>query len=108
MRWGRSLWTAPATPTTQLNTRSTLFNMGILSAGIFLLAVDRSSLPFQHIERSFEVKSIGTVSSPYLSKYMTPKQATVMNNGTLQIGSLRLFEQYRDCLHYLEGFDYCW
>ena len=79
-----------------------------LRLGIFFLAVDRSSLPFQHAERCFEVKSIGTVSSPYLTKFMTPKQATVMNNGTLQIGKLRLFEQYRDCLHDLDGFDYCW
>ena len=84
------------------------FNLGILPMGLILLAVDRKSLPFQHVERSFEVRSIGTVSSPYLAKYQTPKQATVMTNGTLLVGKLRLFEQYRDCLHNLDGFDYCW
>lgn len=66
---------------------------------------------------SFEVTSIGTVISPYLSKVGTPKQATVLtttsssNTSTtpsLATGTLQILPQYKDCLLELDGFDYCW
>jgi tRNA (Thr-GGU) A37 N-methylase len=62
----------------------------------------------QLIETEFIIKSIGIIHSPYLSKFNTPKQATVMTNGTLLTGTLQVFEQYKDCLSHLDGFDYCW
>lgn len=65
-------------------------------------------IPAPHIPRTYEITSIGTVHSPYLQKLGTPKQATVMSNGTLLNGTLEVFPPFRECLLHLQGFDFCW
>jgi tRNA (adenine37-N6)-methyltransferase len=61
-------------------------------------------------DRCWEVKAIGCVQSPYIQKYNVPKQATISqrNDTFIADGKLLIFEEYKDCLYNVEGFDYIW
>ena len=56
----------------------------------------------------FGVRPIGIVRSPYIKRLGTPKQATILSEGKLQLGIIEIFEEYRECLDQLETFDYIW
>ena len=56
----------------------------------------------------FGVRPIGIVRSPYIKRLGTPKQATILSEGKLQLGTIEIFEEYRECLDQLETFDYIW
>lgn len=61
------------------------------------------------INTKFNCCSIGIVDSPYKHKLGTPKQATISREqGGKQIGTIRLFPAYKDCILGLDGFDYIW
>lgn len=61
-------------------------------------------------ERRWDVRAIGAVRSPYVNKVQVPKQATITaRNDTLPAdGELIIFEEFRECLSDLDGFDYLW
>ena len=60
-------------------------------------------------DRRWEVLPIGVVRSPYINKWLTPKQATISRmDGGAQNGSIELFKGFELCLDHLDGFDYIW
>lgn len=60
-------------------------------------------------DRRWEVRPIGKVESPYLQKFGTPKQATVKQiDGGKVAGKIHIYEEFRECLHDVDEFDYIW
>lgn len=60
-------------------------------------------------ERRWEIRPIGKVESIYKDKFGTPKQATISSaEGGKTPGKLILFDEFRECLEDLSGFDYLW
>eukprot|EP01038_Epipyxis_sp_PR26KG_P006945 gene6945-9499_t len=56
----------------------------------------------------WDIKPIGIVESPYEEKFGTPKQATIGLNNSKLDGKLVLYDEYRECISELDGFDYIW
>jgi tRNA-Thr(GGU) m(6)t(6)A37 methyltransferase TsaA len=58
---------------------------------------------------SYEVKAVGVIKSPYTDRFLTPKQATISRyeGGKLR-GQIQIFDEYKDCIDQLDGFDYIW
>jgi tRNA-Thr(GGU) m(6)t(6)A37 methyltransferase TsaA len=62
-----------------------------------------------HAERTWEVKPVGFVQSPYIEKLGTPKQATILSlDGGRQEGKIQLYPGFEECINDLSGFDYIW
>ena len=60
-------------------------------------------------ESRWPVLAVGVIESPYVTKYDTPKQATISrHDGGARAGSIRLFPGYEDCIDQLDGFDFIW
>ena len=60
-------------------------------------------------ERRWEIRPIGKVESIYKDKFGTPKQATISSAaGGKTRGRLLIFEEFRECLADLSGFEYLW
>lgn len=59
-------------------------------------------------ESRWEVKPIGVVESPYMNRYGTPKQPTIVRDGGKVAGKIKLYPGYEDCIDHLDGFDYIW
>jgi tRNA-Thr(GGU) m(6)t(6)A37 methyltransferase TsaA len=61
------------------------------------------------VDLRWEIKPIGYIESPYENKHGTPKQATISRNDTIKsYGKIILFDEYKDCISDLDGFDYIW
>ena len=60
-------------------------------------------------ESRWPVLAVGVIESPYVTKYDTPKQATISrHDGGARAGSIRLFPGYEECIDQLDGFDFIW
>ena len=60
-------------------------------------------------ERSWTVKPVGYVESPYIKRFGTPKQATISRHeGGAQTGRIILLPGYEECIEKMEGFDFIW
>ena len=57
-----------------------------------------------------ELKPIGRVHSPYKERHGTPRQASVINEGGVQRGTIEIFSDFVPprALRDLEGFEYLW
>ena len=51
-------------------------------------------------DRNWTLKPIGKVISPYINKLGTPKQATILNEGSLKEGEIHIFPGYEECMHF--------
>jgi hypothetical protein len=59
--------------------------------------------------KSWEIKAVGFIESPYLKRYGTPKQATISRHeGGAREGRVRLLPGFEECIDKLDGFDYIW
>ena len=51
-------------------------------------------------DRNWTLKPIGKVISPYIHKLGTPKQATILNEGSLKEGEIHIFPGYEECMNF--------
>ena len=60
-------------------------------------------------ERSWTVKPVGYVESPYVKRFGTPKQATISRHeGGAQAGRIILLPGFEECIEKMDGFDFIW
>jgi len=60
-------------------------------------------------ERSWTVKPVGYVESPYSKRFGTPKQATISRHeGGAQAGRIILLPGFEECIEKMDGFDFIW
>ena len=62
-----------------------------------------------HADRRWEVKPVGFVNSPYIDKFGTPKQATILGvDKEMKEATIQLYPGFEECISDLEGFDFIW